>query len=203
MTFVTDNGMGYSDLGMPFGAKIMVGELYAGYACDESVRSSASSGGIVSAVLIHLLQRGYDGAIVSRITSDGSIRAVTKVVHTSQEVLDHAGSSYIDTPVLQTVKELCKAGSLTGRRYAIVALPCQVRALRLIFRQKPELASVFNPVIGLFCRGNVQSLFYDDLLVREGIDPSQVLSVRVQVLLLKSLENGQSRFGRVVRLNRL
>jgi coenzyme F420 hydrogenase subunit beta len=159
---------------------VTVGELYAGYACDESVRAGASSGGIVSAVLIHLLQAGHDGALVSRIAADGATVAVTNVARSVEEVLDHAGSSYIDSPVLGTIDRLCESGALAGRRYAVVALPCQVRALRNRFLRRPELNKALNPIIGLFCRGNVKPVFYDDLLAREGIDPARVRSVRVR-----------------------
>ena len=159
---------------------VQAGELYAGYACDESMRAAVSSGGIVSAVLIHLLRSGYDGVLVSRISSDGATSAVTRLVRSEAEVLEHAGSSYIDTPVLQAVDDLCASGALAGQRYAVVALPCQVRALRKKILRQGDLAASLYPIIGLFCRGNVKPAFYDHLLDREGIDPSQVRSLRVR-----------------------
>jgi coenzyme F420-reducing hydrogenase beta subunit len=153
------------------------GELYAGYACDETIRAYASSGGIVSCILIDLLERGQiDSALVSRITSHNEhISAVTVLAHTREEVLQNAGSSYIDTPVLQKVREL----KIFLGRVAIVALPCQATELKAMMTREPELQEKFFPVIGLFCRGNVTKRFFNDYFLRCNINPAEVESVKV------------------------
>jgi coenzyme F420 hydrogenase subunit beta len=158
-------------------APMIVGELYAGYA-DDSIRPFAASGGIVSAILTALLESGQiDGALVSRITSCGAhIVAETVFATTREEILACGGSSYIDTPVLQTVKELAKTDT---RRIAVVALPCQVRSLRSMMARDPALRAKFFPVISLFCRGTVNPVFYDDFLRREGIAPETVETIKI------------------------
>ena len=155
---------------------IRQGELYAGYAQDSSIREAASSGGIVSAALIELLSSGHKAALVSGITSrDGFVRAVTWPARSRQDVLAAAGSSYVDTPVLRT---LCRLADEPGPM-AVVALPCQIRALRRLQQRRPELKEKFHPVIGLFCRKNVTTTFYDDFLRRCGVDPGQVESIKI------------------------
>ena len=153
------------------------GELYAGYALDETVRAHASSGGVVSGILIDLLERRQiDLALVSRITSHrGRICGVTVPAHGREEILKNAGSSYIDTPVLQKVREL----KYFQGRVAVVALPCQVVRLRDRMSREPELQNKISLVIGLFCRGNVTSRFFDEYFARCGIDPREVDSVKV------------------------
>jgi len=155
---------------------IQPGELYAGYASDAAVRAAASSGGVVSAILLELLRRGHGGALVSRITSSSDgIVAETVLARTPEEVLRCGGSSYIDTPVLQAVHRLRdERGPI-----AVVALPCQVRALRRMMQRQPELSAKFFPVIGLFCRGSVRAEFYDDFFRSIGLDPRHVSSVKV------------------------
>lgn len=155
---------------------IIQGELYAGYAAREPVRWRASSGGVVSAILLELIDRGHAGALVSRITSDASrIRPVTFLARTPTEVLDCAGSSYVDTPVVQAARR-CR--DLSGP-IAVVALPCQVRAIRRLTAHDETLRERLFPVIGLFCRGNVDPEFYDAYLARRDIDPARVESLRV------------------------
>lgn len=152
------------------------GELYAGYALDGEVRAAASSGGVVSAILLELLARGHAGALVSGIVAgEQGVRAATMVATTRAEVLANAGSSYIDTPVLQKIHELRDAPG----PFAVVALPCQVRALRRLMERQPELREKFWPVIGLFCRGNVTEPFYDDFFRSMKVDPRRVQSVKV------------------------
>jgi coenzyme F420 hydrogenase subunit beta len=154
------------------------GEIYAGYATDADIRGHASSGGVVSAILIYLLETGkIDGAIVSRIGQrGGGIRGVTEKAIDRAGVLRCAGSSYIETPVLEAARDL--AGE--GGRFALVGLPCQIRALRAQFRARPGLGESFPCLVGLFCRGTVSGSLYDDLFRKIGIDPSAVTGVRVR-----------------------
>lgn len=152
-------------------------ELYAGHTQDAGAQGQVASGGIVSAILIDLLERQVvDGVVVSRIEArDGHIQPVTEIVRSPAEVYRYAGSSYIDTPVLDIVGTL---ETLPGR-YAVVALPCQVRTLQNWLARKPELRERIYAVISLFCRGTVKSEFYDDYLHRVGIAPDEVDTIKV------------------------
>ena len=154
------------------------GEMYAGYACEPSLREVASSGGVVSSILLHLLERGIiDGALVSRITSrDGKVAAVTELAHTREGILACAGSSYVDTPVLKAVQAL---DEFSGR-VAVVLLPCQARALAQLLEKKPALREKVYLSIALFCRGTVDRRFYEDWFRREGIDEAAVASLKIR-----------------------
>jgi coenzyme F420 hydrogenase subunit beta len=157
--------------------QIQSSELYAGYWLDDPARSQTSSGGIVSCILVDLLERGIiKGALVSRITSvDGKVRALTSLVKTKEDVLLHGGSSYIDSDVVEKMKELKNQPG----RIAVVAIPCQVRAIRALMAHDPELAKKFNPVIGLFCRGNVNAEFYDDFFQKRELRPDNIGQVKI------------------------
>lgn len=152
-------------------------ELYIGYALDAEIRSVAASGGLVSGVLVHLLEQGrVQAAVVSRIgAADGTIQAVTELACTRAEVLACAGSSYIDTPVVRRVKAL---RDYPGR-LAVVALPCQVRQLRRLMARDALLQERVYAIVSLFCRGTVTPQFYEDYFARMGIDPGAVESVKV------------------------
>ena len=109
-------------------------------ACDENLRVKATDGGVVTALLLHLLGSGrIDGAIVSRRT--GLFQHHPHLARSSQEIIDAAGS-YFDagkgmallgeryatfSPSIQAFKPLVKEGL---RRIAFVGVPCQVIALR-------------------------------------------------------------------------
>jgi len=128
--------------------------------------------------LIDLLERGeINGALVSRLTSqDGRIRAVTTLARTRQEFFQHGGSSYVDTPVLQKMKQVMNEPG----RIAVVALPCQARAFQSLLVRDAQLRQKFFPVIGLFCRGNITEKFYEDYFNRLSINQAEVESVRVK-----------------------
>ncbi len=159
-------------------AYIEQGELYAGYAADTDIRAHASSGGIVSAILIDLLETGrIDGALVSMIGSrDSHIRGVTERAVDRAGILQCAGSSYIETPVIGAARNLRE---ITGR-YALVGLPCQIRTLRKYLSTRPGLKEKIPYIIGLFCRGTVAGGLYDDLFLKYGIARSAVATVKVR-----------------------
>lgn len=156
---------------------LVQGELYAGYSQDTMALGRVASGGIVSAILIALLRHGMvDGVVVSRIEAkEGHIQPVTEIVSTPEDVYRFAGSSYIDTPVLDVVNVL----EAQSGRYAVVALPCQVRTLQNWLKRKPELRDRIYAIISLFCRGTVRPEFYDDYLNRVGVSPEGVDTIKV------------------------
>jgi coenzyme F420 hydrogenase subunit beta len=97
-----------------------------GYAADESVRRNGASGGVMTQVLLHLLERNQvDAAIVVRqgIPRPEAARAV--VATTRREILDAAQSVYVPVATLDQLREL-----KTGWRYAMTCLPDQAAALR-------------------------------------------------------------------------
>lgn len=167
-----------SSTGTPEAAPVRLGEMYAGYSTDSVIRGVASSGGIVTAVLRHLLRKGeVDAVLVSRITAaDGPLQGVTELVSSEAALLEYAGSSYVDTPVLTWIRHL----RTYAGKVAIVALPCQVRSLNRLFEKQPELRRKVPFVIGLFCRGTVDPPFYHDWLTRQGLRHEDVSSVQVK-----------------------
>ena len=179
-------------------------EMYIGYSCDDGVRAQAASGGLASAILLHLMDTGQvDGAIVSRIVSrDGAITGVSELARTREDVLNAAGSSYIDTPVWQAVKALREFDG----RVAVVTLPCQARLMRKLLAKDEALRARVAVIIGLFCRGTVTEKFYEDLLPRYGVDPSQVARLKVVRTHIKgtvtaTLHDGQTRDMKFHKVN--
>ena len=99
-----------------------------GHASDETVRRNGASGGVLSQVLIYLLEgRLIDAAIVVRqgLPTPEKARAVFAV--TRQEILDAAQSVYIPVATLDKLREL-----EPGKRYAMTCLPDQAAALRYL-----------------------------------------------------------------------
>jgi coenzyme F420 hydrogenase subunit beta len=99
-----------------------------GHASDETVRRNGASGGVLSQVLIYLLeQQLIDAAIVVRqgIPSPEKARAVFAA--TRQEILDAAQSVYVPVATLDKLREL-----EPGKRYAMTCLPDQAAALRFL-----------------------------------------------------------------------
>lgn len=122
-------------------------QAYLGYSLDENIRLGAASGGIVSAILINLLkEKKIDGALVCRQKMvSGKIGSKVYIAKTPKEILDSRTSIYFFTPVLTKIQEI---KNFPGK-LAIVALPCQIKALKQLFNTR-EFAGKFL-FIGLFC----------------------------------------------------
>lgn len=104
-------------------------KLWTGHAREEAVRRRGASGGVISRVLIHLLESGQvDGAVVLRQGVPTPEVASPVIARTREEVLAAAQSVYAVTPVLTILPEI---EAFPGR-LAFVGLPEQVAALRML-----------------------------------------------------------------------
>ena len=141
-------------------------------AVDPAIREVATDGGVVTALLLYMLENHLiDGAIVSRKTSILSREPM--IATTRQELIAAAGShfggsSHLEelgdryttySPTLSAVNAL-RSGSLRAagtaalQRVAMVGTPCQVRTVRKMQVLGILPAHIVTFTIGLFCIEN-------------------------------------------------
>lgn len=123
-----------------------------GYAADETIRANAASGGMVTALLCHLLETGQiDGAWVTRSEiKDGKLGYKTFIATTPEQLREASSSVYMTMPLLQHTKML---EDFKGR-LAVVLVPCQMRAFSNILENKPALKEKVVLKLGLYCSGS-------------------------------------------------
>ncbi len=103
--------------------------IYLGYAADESIRRRAASGGVITALLVHLLEtRRAEAALVVRVGLESAERAAAVLARSPAEVIAASQSVYEVVPTLQRLEELSR---LDGP-VAVVALPEQAAAIRML-----------------------------------------------------------------------
>ena len=91
--------------------------LYTGYSSDMNIRKTANSGGLLSSILIFLLQKRYiDGAIITRYSSENPLQPSAFIATTSEEILESKGSKYAPVQLSGTLRKAL----LLGKRYVIV-----------------------------------------------------------------------------------
>jgi coenzyme F420 hydrogenase subunit beta len=104
-------------------------QVYTGYAAEPAIRRRGASGGVISRVLIHLLETGQvEGAIVLQQGLHDPETASPVIATNREQVLAAAQSVYAVTPMLTILPEMA---AFAGR-LAFVGLPEQVTALRLL-----------------------------------------------------------------------
>jgi coenzyme F420 hydrogenase subunit beta len=125
-------------------------QVTAGHAVDPEVRFEGSSGGAISALLIHALTSGLVDRVM-HVAPDPAAptRNVTAISRTPQEVLSRAGSRYTASSPLADIE----AALAEGGRMAFVGKPCDASALRQLARSDPRVAAHVPLVISFFCGG--------------------------------------------------
>ena len=137
-------------------------EGFVGYAADETVRLGGQSGGIVTALLCHLLRSGeVDAALVAGFDEE-TCRPKGVLADTEGAVLASAGSYYTQLPILPTLKQA------KGKRVAAVTLGCQNDSLKLMEAAAPKWVPEYRN--GLICAGQNSGAMIDDICRETGCD---------------------------------
>ncbi|MHA6262901.1 Coenzyme F420 hydrogenase/dehydrogenase, beta subunit C-terminal domain [Arenibacterium sp. CAU 1754] len=125
-------------------------EMRTGHATADDLRFAASSGGGLSAILVHLINSGRVDAVVHNgADPDLPIANVPVISTTAEEILGGAGSRYAPSAPVAALTDLIG----DTRRYAFVGKPCDVAALRALTRQDPQIAARFPVLLSFFCAG--------------------------------------------------
>ena len=150
-------------------------------AADDEVHERGQDGGLVSAILIWLLEEGYiDGALVSQIEGDGSSwRAKPGVATTPEEVLDAAGSRYTYSANWLAYDEARERGL---EKLALVGMGCQTSAAPVMWSRK--IGKVGKPIqvtIGLLCSKTFDDRIFEELFeAKYGIARATIKKVNIK-----------------------
>ncbi len=150
-------------------------EVRTGHAVDPQTRHNGSSGGVVSALAIHLLESGQVAGVVQIAASDTDPLAnEPQISRTRADVLRAAGSRYAPAAPLKILQRcLEEPGPL-----AFIGKPCDVAALRALSRQAPEVASKFPVMLSFMCAGTPGMAGTDAVLGQLGMQRQDVVRFR-------------------------
>lgn len=124
--------------------------MRTGWSTDADIRHRASSGGALSAILVHLLQSGVvDGVLENTADPDDPMGNTTIISRNRDEIADAAGSRYAPSSPLAGIAPLLEGTD----RLAFVGKPCDVAALRAWERVDPRIAERFPVKLSFFCAG--------------------------------------------------
>jgi coenzyme F420 hydrogenase subunit beta len=143
---------------------------YIGHANDEVLWKNGQSGGVVSALLLFLLDSDLiDGAVINRFDNLRK-RPSVSIARSRKEIIDAQGSIYSQSAVNEVALN-------TNERVAAVLLGCQSEGLMLSRSNCPEKPSpAFT--IGLICAGNYSGKMIDELIRRSRLDEERIISFK-------------------------
>jgi coenzyme F420 hydrogenase subunit beta len=147
--------------------------IYVGYAIDENIRKNASSGGIVTSLLISALEQGLiDAAIVVKMNQDQPLLPEVVVADTVEKIKESMQSKYQPVPLNAILRKAEKY-----ERLAVVGTPCQIQGLRKYEELNSELKKAIKYHIGLFCGFNMERDATLFLLRKLNIDVQEIKSI--------------------------
>jgi coenzyme F420 hydrogenase subunit beta len=149
--------------------------MQTGWATDDGLRFAGSSGGALSAILVHLLASGMVDAVLQTAASPDLVTGNAAVVSTDAAAIRvAAGSRYAPSaPLADLPLHLA-----TGRRFAFVGKPCDAAALRAIAAADPEVERAFPVILSFFCAGVPSLAGAEEVLQALGVEPAEVAAFR-------------------------
>jgi coenzyme F420 hydrogenase subunit beta len=121
-----------------------------GWSSDTELRQNASSGGGLSAVLTHLLNKGeIDYVIQTAVSPVSPVRNALKISTGREDVFGAAGSRYAPSSPLEDIGERLDAPG----RFAFVGKPCDVAGLRQLARYDARVDEKVPYMIAFMCAG--------------------------------------------------
>ncbi|MHC4131893.1 MAG: polysaccharide pyruvyl transferase family protein [Planctomycetota bacterium] len=102
-------------------------DCYTGYSTDSTIRWNATSGGIITSLLIFLLRNQLiDGALLTRISRDDPLKAEPFIARTENDILSAMGSKYVPVALNQLLNQILSESG----KFAVVGLPCHIQGIR-------------------------------------------------------------------------
>lgn len=125
---------------------------YVGHVREDEFRAQGSSGGMVSWVASQLLERGLvDGVAHVTPAENGAFFRYT-ISRSPQEIRAGAKSRYYPIELSEVIDAIREVPG----RYAVVGIPCFIKAIHLLRAEDPVLAERIVFTLGLFC-GHMKS----------------------------------------------
>lgn len=150
-------------------------QVLTGYAVDPDVRFGGSSGGAISALLIHALESGLvDDVLHIAPSTEHPTRNRLQWSRTRDEVIRYAGSRYAASSPLSEIGEALES----DQRTAFVGKPCDVSALRQLALVDPRVDRRFPVKLSFFCGGLPSHDGADRIVRAMGLEPEKLVSFR-------------------------
>lgn len=149
--------------------------VLTGHATDPQVRHRASSGGALSALLIHALRIGLVDRVL-HISADPErpTRNLVSISTNEAEVISGAGSRYASSSPLEDIHaEVAKGGA-----FAFVGKPCDASALRQLASIDARVARTVPLVLSFFCGGVPSHDGADRIIAAMGLPVEEVVDFR-------------------------
>ncbi len=125
------------------------------YSVDDRIRLDASSGGFITGLILHLMDKGLvDGGIVAKCDGEKPLVARSFIATDRESLLSARASKYAPVSSCAVLAEVLERPG----RYVFVGTPCMVQALRRLQKLLPKLEERIALSVALVCAGMASRL---------------------------------------------
>ena len=160
-----------------------------GYVKNHERRIASASGGLLTWTLEQLIERGsIDYVIAVEPRKDETPLFAFRLCNTVEEVRHCSRSCYYPVEISRMIQYMQE----NDARYAIVALPCVAKAIRLAQSKSPKLRERIKYVLGLTCGQGKSTFLTEALCSMMGGNANEITQAMFRV---KDLSRPASDFG--------
>lgn len=147
-------------------------DCHIGHSNDNDLRWKASSGGVLSQLLIFAIDSGFiNGAILTKMSEKNPLEPEVFIARNKEEVILAIDSKYCPVPVNTKFKEVLRDEK---GKFALVGLPCHIQAFRKSELLNSKLKDKIIMVFGLFCNQSPKFTATDYLLHKLSINKEDI-----------------------------
>jgi coenzyme F420 hydrogenase subunit beta len=142
-------------------------EIWEGYAADDDIRWSGSSGGILSALAAYCIEKENMGSVL-HTGMDQTKPWLNKSVisHNREEIIANAGSRYSPSSPCELLKH-----AVQGKDPAVfIGKPCDAAGVINAGKIDPDLSEKIGAVLTFFCAGPPNTRATVELCGENGVD---------------------------------
>ena len=149
--------------------------IFAAHSEKNEIRENGSSGGVVTSLLLHLLDKGLiDGAVLVGTDSKKPWNYEVKIARTRDEIIESSQSKYTLVPLNSILRKISEENG----NFAVVGLPCHIHGIRKLQALGWAHSNKIKLLIGLFCGFNMRFSATEDLIKKLGVDKEDVINLQ-------------------------
>jgi coenzyme F420 hydrogenase subunit beta len=148
---------------------------YIGYSNNSEIRHNSASGGLVTSLLVYLLEtKKINGALVLGMSNMNSLEPNVFIATSPHQIISASGSKYCPSPNNKGLRNILN----TDGHFVVVGLPCQIHAVRKFELNNEKLQDKILFHFGLFCGNNVSFKGTEYFLRNNNISTKNVSGIR-------------------------
>ncbi len=178
--------------------------LALAWAAEPKVRHQGSTGGVLTALALYLLEQGeVDWIVHARPAQEFPAFGEPTISRTRTDVMAAAGSRYGPTATLRDIQNILDRAESGGKTFAFIGTPCDVTTLRNLAREDPRVDRLCHYQLTMVCGGFLWPLALRDYLRKLGVEWENLATLRYRGYGCPGPTRITTRDGRVLEKNYL